>query len=309
MRPPGSHGEPRRRPGSGAHPTRAARRAGTTRSRATTRRSLLPTFGVPPRLRVGRPRATATRAGALLALLGSVGLGYGAVTSSAFALAGTDVGALRWTDRAEVLAAVAPAEGGNAFRVETGVLEARIRDLPAVASVRVRVALPDRLVVEVTERTPILAWQVGDSRLLIDRTGRIFASPSAETVAAVGVPTVVDTRASSAALAIGGSLDPEDLDAATRLAGLTPRDIGSLARSLVVVVTDENGFVVRTQPASWTAIFGFYTPSVRTPELIPGQVRLLRSLLDEREPLVDRVILADDRNGTWVPKPTATPAP
>jgi hypothetical protein len=132
---------------------------------------------------------------------------------------------------------------------------------------------------------------------------------SAETVASAGLPTVVDTRAGSAALGVGGSLDPEDLDAATRLAAVTPRDLGSLARSLLVVVTDENGFVVRTQPASWTAVFGFYTPSVRTPELIPGQVRLLRSLLDERESMVDRVILADDRNGTWIPRPTPTTAP
>ena len=47
-----------------------------------------------------------------------------------------------------------------------------------------------------------------------------------------------------------------------------------------------------TRPAGWSAVFGFYTPSLRTTELIPGQVRLLRSLLVGREPQVDRVILA-----------------
>ena len=51
-------------------------------------------------------------------------------------------------------------------------------------------------------------------------------------------------------------------------------------------------------------MFGFYTPSLRTTELIPGQVRLLRSLLDGREPQVDRVILASDTDGTYVPRTT-----
>ena len=54
------------------------------------------------------------------------------------------------------------------------------------------------------------------------------------------------------------------------------------------------------EPAGWSAVFGFYTPSLRTTELIPGQVRLLRSLLDGREPQVDRVILASDTDGTYI---------
>ncbi len=52
---------------------------------------------------------------------------------------------------------------------------------------------------------------------------------------------------------------------------------------------------------------------MRTTELIPGQVRLLRSLLSGREPTVDRVVLASETDGTYVPratpKPTATPSP
>ena len=54
-------------------------------------------------------------------------------------------------------------------------------------------------------------------------------------------------------------------------------------------------------------MFGFYTPSLRTVDLIPEQVRLLRSLLIGREPLVDRVILASGTDGTYIPKPTPKP--
>jgi hypothetical protein len=64
---------------------------------------------------------------------------------------------------------------------------------------------------------------------------------------------------------------------------------------------------MRTRPASWSAVFGFYTPTLRTTELIPGQVRLLASLLAGREDQVERVILADDHSGTYIPKPTPEP--
>ena len=60
--------------------------------------------------------------------------------------------------------------------------------------------------------------------------------------------------------------------------------------------------------ASWTAVFGFYTPTLRTTELIPGQVRLLRSLLAGRETSVARVVLADDESGTYIPIETPKPS-
>ena len=65
-------------------------------------------------------------------------------------------------------------------------------------------------------------------------------------------------------------------------------------------VNDANGFTVRTPPTSWEAVFGFYTPTIRTTGLIPGQVRLLRSLLGKvGENKVATLILADDTNGTY----------
>ena len=101
-----------------------------------------------------------------------------------------------------------------------------------------------------------------------------------------------------------------DLDAATRLASLVPADVGSGAEQLIVWVTDENGFIVRARPASWTAVFGYYTASLRTPELIPGQVRLLRSLLvrprGDARPRHPRVRI---RTGPTCPSVTPEPSP
>ena len=77
-------------------------------------------------------------------------------------------------------------------------------------------------------------------------------------------------------------------------------------------MSDENGFVVSAKPEAWTAIFGYYTPSLRTTELIPEQVRLLRSLLVGREAQVERIVLATgDRRDVHaaVATPSASPKP
>jgi hypothetical protein len=75
-----------------------------------------------------------------------------------------------------------------------------------------------------------------------------------------------------------------------------------------VSVSDDNGYTIRARPQGWTAVFGFYTPTLRKTDLIPAQVRLLKSLLADREETVQRVILADADDGTFVAKPTERPS-
>lgn len=255
-----------------------------------------------------RWRLTPARAAALLVLLASTGGLYGLASTPAFTLARTELPTLRWTAREAVVAAVATADGTNLFRVETGPIEDRLRLLPAVADARVEVSLPDTLVVAIVERVAILTWRVGDRLFLVDREGVIFATAPADSPATAELPTIADTRPDSAQLGLGSVIDPIDLDAATRLASLTPADLESTATSLMITVTEATGFVIGTVPKSWIAVFGLYTPSLRTPAMIPGQVRVLRSLLYKYgEDTVAKVILADERNGTYVPK--ATPKP
>jgi hypothetical protein len=96
---------------------------------------------------------------------------------------------------------------------------------------------------------------------------------------ALGLPIVFDRRASDAGLGLGGIIDPVNLDAGYRLAGLTPTDVGSSAASLAVVLDDDHGFTVSPGRTGWVAEFGFYAPTVRKVTVIPEQVRDLRSLL------------------------------
>ena len=250
------------------------------------------------------------RAGAMLALLLSAAAIYGVANSSAFAYRDLRVEGATFTDAAEVEAALDTARGRNLFVLDTSPLEAAVRSLSTVRDASVSVRLPDTLVVDVDEREAILVWQVGRRRYLVDVDGNLFARlDDGAPAEAAALPVVEDRRAASASLSVDRRLDPVDLDAATRLASLVPSDVGSAAESLVTIVTDANGFIVRPRPTGWMAIFGFYTRSLRTPDIIPGQVRLLRSLLIGREPNVERVILASETDGTFIPKATPTPTP
>ena len=254
------------------------------------------------------------RAGALLVMLLAAAAVYGVANASAFAFREVRLEGAGVTDPAAVEQVLEDTRGTNLFGLRTGPLEAALLELPSVRSADVHVSLPESVVVRLEERTAVLVWRVGARRYLVDRDGRLFGRVGDEPPAEVAaLPVVEDRRATSAGLAIGGRLEPVDLDAATRLASLVPADVGSEAEGLTVAVGDANGFVVRARPDSWSAVFGFYTLSLRTPDLIPGQVRLLRSLLIGREPLVDRIILASETDGTYTvkptPKPSVTPSP
>ena len=232
---------------------------------------------------------------------------YGVANSPVFRYMNTTVEGITFTDEAAVRAALEDAQGANLFDLVTAPYAERIREIPTVRSVDLSVRLPDTIAVRLRERTPILVWRVGERRYLVDAEGQLFTRlPEEPPDSAKALPVVEDRRAASVGLSVGRSLDRVDLDAATRLGSLVPGDVGSAAERLAVFVTDANGFTVRTDPASWQAVFGFYTPTLRTPELIPGQVRLLRSLLIGREPLVERIILASETDGTYIPKATPT---
>lgn len=228
---------------------------------------------------------------------------------TAFAVARTDVPALRWTSEAELRAALAIPGDVNVFRLDTAPLEAALEALPGVADASVEVSLPDAaLVVTITEREAILAWEAGNARFLADREGVIFASAGRDAELPPEVAVVEDRRAGAGdGLAVGSRLDAVDLDVATRLASLVPADLGSAAAALHVRVTDGDGFLVYVE-RGWSAIFGFYSPATRSTAMIPGQVRLLKSLLGGREATVSKVILASDTSGTYIPKATPRPA-
>jgi POTRA domain, FtsQ-type len=252
----------------------------------------------------GRLLRPARAAGLLGMLVAGVGLKL-LTGAAAFGLTEIDHPTLTWTAADTVLASVQVPTGTNLFQIETAPIEARLAALPAVAVARVSVSLPNALTITIRERVPILAWQIGDGDYLVDDAGVLFAAVDATAASAARIPIVVDRRAASpGGLILGATLDPVDFDAASRLGGIVPADVGSAAATLHVWIDDADGFTMNAGAGTWTAVFGFYSPSVRSTDLIPGQVRLLRSLLADRESSVARIYLASDRSGTYVPKPT-----
>lgn len=250
---------------------------------------------------------SATRAGAALAALLAAGAIYGVGASAAFGFQHLAIEGTRFTSEADLRRMLGVADGTNLFLLSTEAVEARIGSLTTVAAVDVEVRLPDTIRIAVTDRQAVMTWRVGERAFLADAAGVLFAEVGAADAGASAVPSIDDRRAASAALGVGSVLAPVDLDAATRLGSLEPAQLGSTAVSFGVAITDEHGFVLRAEPDGWTAIFGFYTPSLRTPDLVPGQVYLLSSLLQGRETQIQQVILASDTDGTYVPRATAAP--
>lgn len=268
-------------------------------ARARRERTLRASRGISPR-----------RALTALALLASAGLTWGATASPAFDVESVEVDGAVLTETAAIRAALGLSDPApNAFLIATDALRDRLLALPAIADAEVRVGLPGRLVVRVVEREPVLVWRRGAALLLVDRDGRVFAdaaAPGAPAAAAAahGLPVIVDRREPGAGPAVGEAVDPLEYDVATRLLPLVPADVGSAAPALRVRIDDEDGWSVR--PAvddPWVAVFGFYGPVIRPPAMIPEQVRLLRSLLLEREATIDRVVLAGPRAGTFTERP------
>ncbi len=257
-----------------------------------------------------------TRALALFVLLASgIGL-YGANASQAFAYRHLLLVGASLTPEATIRHELAVPDGVNLFRLSTDGMADRLRALPTVSEAAVEVALPDTLRVRLTERSAIAVWQVGDQGYLIDADGVAFGLAASGT----NLPVIVDRRTPNPPdglpgglddaerhppaeiLGIGGTVDPVDFDAASRLGSLRPVDIGSSAAGLHLTIDDAHGFTIDTGKGGWSAVFGFYTPTIRQTDLIPGQVRLLRSLLAGREESIATVVLGDDRNGTYTLK-------
>lgn len=236
---------------------------------------------------------------------------YGVGASSAFEFRELEIDGLVFTDREEVVEVVDEVRGANLFRLSTAPLAARLREIPTVVDARIGVALPGTVSVRLVERVPILVWRVGERRYLVDEggllLGRLDEAPPED---AEALPVVTDRRAASAGLSVGTRLDPVDVDAATRLASLTPAQVGSRAERLAVLLNDAHGFEVRAHPGGWTAVFGFYTASLRRTDIVPGQVRLLGALIAEAgEERIDSLILADEDDGSYVPRATPRPSP
>lgn len=201
----------------------------------------------------------------------------------------------------------------SVFVIATRRMEADLERLPTVERADVTAMLPDRVAISVVERTPMVAWWVGDRGYLVDVEGVVLGSTDVISDLELGdgstgsaLPALADER-SGAALVPGARVDPIDLEAVRLLGALTPDLVGSAAPALTLALDDDSGYVL-AWPDHWRAVFGHYTRTLLPTDRIPAQVQCLRALLADREDEVDGATLAvsADRCGTFVP---GTPEP
>ncbi|CAN5123564.1 hypothetical protein BH24CHL7_BH24CHL7_10310 [soil metagenome] len=194
----------------------------------------------------------------------------------------------------------------NLFSLPTADMERRLLELPAVARAEVRVVLPDSLVVAVSERVPVLVWRTADRAFLVDAAGVLIGD--AMTAGPLAPLAIVHDRRSQPVEGpvVGDTLGDIERSVTLRLAAVTAELVGSSAERLELFIEEEEGYVLAATPTSWRAIFGHYTPTLRSPDMIDQQVQCLRSLLATGEAAVleVRLAVADDRCGTYRPRPT-----
>ncbi len=145
----------------------------------------------------GRKRASggSGAAGTMFALIMAAALGYGGwrgyhwmTRAEAFQIAGVDVKGVREVSDEEVRALAAQFTGQNIFRIDLDGATRRALANPWVRDVRIERSLPNRISIEISERTPHAVLQAANGRFLIDRDAVVIAPAGAATAA--GLPTI-----------------------------------------------------------------------------------------------------------------------
>jgi hypothetical protein len=238
------------------------------------------------------------------------------LTSDEFEMDQAEVSAdVRYADVEAMLAAVgvAPGEHPNLFALPAEDMRRSLAAFPGIADATVRAVLPDRVVVTIEERDPVLVLRRPAATFVVDGSGIVLATIDEVDIEALALPVVDDRRAQWATeVAVGEALDETDLAALLQLGALTPDTIGSAAGALALSIDDENGFVLTAEPQGWQAVFGHYTPTLRPVDIVPRQVQCLRSLIvdaEQGEDGIQAVYLAplDEGCGTFRPRAIPTP--
>jgi cell division protein FtsQ len=206
---------------------------------------------------------------------------------------------IRGTANPQILAGIGALhlEGENIFLANMRQDEARIQTLPAVASASVSRSLPDTLLIQVTERQPVLIWQVGSQQLSVDASGALIAQVQAP----LSLPVVIDEHPldrSGRPFAPGGKIDPALVKMARQLLERLPREPGISRFSLRE--TSAYGMVVNSADG-WQARFG-------DPQDLDTKIQMLLAILRIAQQRQQPLALVDLRFGFYPYYRLQTPA-
>lgn len=132
------------------------------------------------------------------------------LSAGAWQIRRLDLAGAALTTPGEIDAAVG-VSGHNIFTIEPQAAATRLVALPTVREAEVWGELPDRLVVRIVERQPVMTWQLGEDRYLVDGGGFVIAKNPAGEVTQ-GLPRLEVRERDSPA--VGGRVDATVLSAA-----------------------------------------------------------------------------------------------
>lgn len=150
-------------------------------------------------------------------------------------------------------------QGQNIFLLDVAALTSRIEALPMVASVNLGKQLPDQVIVNVVERTPVLLWQTQQGTFSVDTQGVIIA-PASESSGTDNLMTVVDVREGVAQQIYPGALlNKADIAFAMQVFARLPQLTGLTSFTLRYDVVPRQGghktFIVASSDG-WLAYLG-----------------------------------------------------
>ncbi|MCL4370609.1 MAG: FtsQ-type POTRA domain-containing protein [Chloroflexi bacterium] len=110
--------------------------------------------------------------------------------------------------------------GQNVLRLRGEEIEQAVARISVVKSARAVLALPGRLDIDVTERTPLVQWQAREGSFLVDREGVVFSRQ------APPGPVAVVKEWDGPAMDVGSRIDPHVLAAVETLELTLPEQAG-----------------------------------------------------------------------------------
>ncbi len=166
----------------------------------------------------------------VLAVVAIVVGGLAVLGSSLFAVDEVDVQGAVYTDPDALAAVVDDLRGTPVLRVDTGAAERQLEAIPWVEDARVTTDFPDRVRIEIRERTPVLAFQAGDGRYrVIDRDGRVLDVLDGEPVKYLQLSSTEPAPTLAA-----GQFAPKGFGAAASMVEALTPEMARLAESIQV---------------------------------------------------------------------------
>ncbi|MFL5626731.1 MAG: cell division protein FtsQ/DivIB [Ktedonobacteraceae bacterium] len=191
--------------------------------------------------RHGKNRNFFLRLLALFALLVVLGIGANFVlTGAAFRVAQVSVIGTHNMSLVQTIQHMGM-QGQNIFLIDAVALTARIDLLPLVSWAKLEKQWPDRLLVTVSERTPVLLWQTSYGTYSVDRNGVVIA-PASETTNASTLMTVIDkSNAGKQKLHPGSRLPAADIAFARAIFEQLPKVTGTTDFTLNYALVPASG--------------------------------------------------------------------